>query len=747
MQQADFFSQVPFDYLKVVNFDPTDNNHYSNWQEVFPIDCLYRTSAHIKYADNSDYSISFDIYDNGGRAFKCLHAGSLILAGEQIFVIQSITKKYQGAATFTVNAVQVVNAWIDRLKQNKALTQNNSNSSDDSSNTSKLVHVNLKSLLDWFTDGVSLYMGPQRMSFRFHQVGYFPVRPLKNVKGWSGKQLFTQIIQAWPGTIIIGVGFDIYICGYQEKRDKQGNLQNVLNHDTQKRFDAMANASNIEVTEDASRLCNAIEVKAATHSVQAQQSEGSDDEEEDGDEFVTQTVPYFKPFVATAEGSINKYGLYPSPDVMDQGFTNAEAALVAAREKMVLEPVVTVKATIDHPGKTEICPTPGDEYTIGTGEGGDVYHVIVRGYDWYPFDSSKGCQLTLDNVDPGIIEILRTTIVHDTELSPTVTNFKMLEDDDDDQDDSTDDTSGDDDDGSLQQVNSDDGTDRPDDTPQDSQGDGNDQPATPTSFKAYLPISDKGTNAHISRLGNFTLNKDNDDFNIRVTDNQHLQKLRDGTWQKDDAKNSQWKHVMKIDWANNLNATFEHQNYYDEATFYLGQTTLFKSGLITTTSKAFTFRDGVKDSDYGKNGKLKHYRYKKNGDWWYPDYSDKNPGKLALIQAGTFQGTSTARSRLSLKENVKPLDKDHALDVINNTDIATYNYKQDDAKETQASLVIDDVNNVKKWNAPKELLTADGKNRNDSKTIGYLVAAVQALTDKVNSQDEEIKELKKQLSK
>lgn len=759
--------QLPFDYLKVIEFDPDQLDVKNNWSKSYALNCVIRSSVHIQYSQNSNYTITFDVFNDGSAGFKAIRANSLIAAANNRFVIQSVTKKFSGAATATVTATQVVNAWLQRYQQNTPLfssipdASNNDNTDSDNSgstnDSSQIVVVNLDALLHWFQTDLDLQIGNTDMTFSYHQIGYFPARPVKNLKNVDGKQLLTTIEQMWPGTLIIPVGFQIYFVGYQKDRDANGNLVNALQHDTGIRFDAMANASDVEVTTDSSRMLNAIEVKSATHPrvVDDGYSNNSDDGDDQANEFTTENIPYFKNFIATSDESIKKYGLYASSSPLDDGFTNWKAALAAAREKMVLEPQVSVKATIDHPGRTEFCPTAGDIYHIGTSNEGKVYHVEVKGYDWYPFNSSKGCQMTLDNIDPGIIDNLKTTIIHDAELSPTVSAFKMITDNDDDSDVSDDgsddpdsanyiespDTSNDTlpgmTDSTLPHTDSDNSQDRPDDVQR------------PTSqnlpkFKAYLPISDHGTHAHISQYGNFTVNKNNDDWNIRVSDSKHLAHLRDGNWSKDDENNSQWKHLMKIDWAQHLGTTFNGSNYYADSDFYFGQNTLFRSGLLTTTSNAFTFRDNVKDSDY-KNGKLRHYSYVRNGIRWYPDSDDRNPGKLATIQAGYIDATNTARSRLSLKENVKKLDKEHALKTINDTDIAVYNYKEDDDKQTQASLIIDDVNKEKQWNAPSELLTEDGLHRNDSKTLGYLIAAVQALTDKVNNQNNEIKELKQEI--
>ena len=213
-----YFKQFPFSYLKVIEFDPTVALKENNYKNVFSLTCVIKSSVHIQYADNSNYTISFDIFNDGSRGFKAIRAGSIIQAADQLFVIQTITKKYNGAATATVTASQVVNAWIDRLQQNKPLLTTLNDDDSDSDNGSsladdsnKIAHVNLDQLLDWFQDGINLYMGAKWMHFNFHVCGWFPVRPIKNPKHWSGKQLFTQITQAWPGTVIIGMGFDIYI--------------------------------------------------------------------------------------------------------------------------------------------------------------------------------------------------------------------------------------------------------------------------------------------------------------------------------------------------------------------------------------------------------------------------------------------------------------------------------------------------------------------------------------------------------
>ena len=752
-----YFKQFPFSYLKVIEFDPTVALKENNYKHVFSLTCVIKSSVHIQYADNSNYTISFDIFNDGSRGFKAIRAGSIIQAADQLFVIQTITKKYNGAATATVTASQVVNAWIDRLQQNKPLLTTLNDDDSDSDNGSsladdsnKIAHVNLDQLLDWFQDGINLYMGAKWMHFNFHVCGWFPVRPIKNPKHWSGKQLFTQITQAWPGTVIIGMGFDIYIFGYKQYRDKNGDLVNVLNNWTGQRFDAMANAKNVEVTTDMSRMCNAIEVKSATYS---RQSSDTDDGEDDGEEFVNQNVPYFKNFVASSERSIQKYGLYASPDVLDNGFTNRAAALQAAREKMVLEPVVSVTAEIDHPGTTELCPSPGDVYTIGISNEHTVYHVVVRGYDWYPMDSAKGCKLTLNNVDPGIIKNLKETIIHDAELSPTITNFKMLSDDDSSDDGDTDDDGSDTEQGDtgLEQVDSDKGTDRPDD-------DNKSSTQTLPSVKAHLPIYSVGPQAGVTYKGNIVVNKNNKQWMVRqAISDDDMNALKSGKIKPEDlAKKHMMDRIFMIDfdhgkWLHgkniNLNSSYQNSN------FYFGHTTLFGSGLIATQANQFTFRANVPNSDYQSDGTMRHEvaYYDDNGTGIFVDTrSGVNPGHMARVNTGPIYSTSRHElSRLSTKKDVKKLDEGKAINRIMQTDIGEYRYNKeyDSEQNYEASVIIDDVNDKPKWRTPNEFKDKTGSYRNDSSLLAYAVVVVKSLVRNVSNVFNKVKSLTKRVNK
>lgn len=750
-----------FDYLKVAQYDPKNTkNHYMN---VYPlVDCV--DQVHIKYSDNSDYNISFSVHDDGSAGFKALGNKARIIAGEQIFEISNFNTSVSGIDSASVSADQLANVNFKRVNQPRKMVYTTSEGDKKKENVS---YLTLKQLLNFFKHGIDM------MGFKFVVHGWFPKRGIKDVGHWNGKQLLTKIIDTWPGTVIIGWAHEIHFYGFQKSRGKNGELVNVRDIDTGQRFDNMHDTKDIKVERSITQMCNAIEVKSATYQVKNQT--GGDDQD-----IVMQTRPYFANFLAVSEKSIKEYGYYMADSILDNNFTNKAAAIAAAREKMVTRPVVSVTATVDHPGKTEAQPIPGFKYTVGVSNDNQVYHVILRGFDWYPFDPMKGASLTLNSVDPGILGNIRTIVMHDLELSPTMTDVKELtnddsdddgddddlsdddlsddlddDGDDDDSDDSDDDGDDEDSDDGLDEIDTDDTTDRPDDN---GNGDGtqpqNGQQGSAQGF--FLPISDRGTNAYISDHGNIVVNKNNNKWLLRVADDDAMAQLRDHKITPNSINQNHYvDRVMMIDfnhgkWLHgkniNLNSNYQNSN------FYFGHTTLFGSGLIATQANQFTFRANVPNSDYQSDGTMRHEvaYYDDNGTGIFVDTRHGvNPGSMARVNTGPLYATSTHNlSKLSTKENVKPLDEDKALKTIMDTDIATYRYKKeyDDKQNSEASVIIDDVHDKPQWKTPGVFKDKSGSYRNDSALLAYTVKAVQALSHKVDKLTEENKKLKKQLN-
>lgn len=756
-----------FDYLKVAAYDPNnETNHYHTW---YPLNCISRSSAHIKYSDNSEYYLSFDAYDDGSLGFKALGEKARIIAGEQIFEITDFDKSVVGVAKTSVKADQIVNANFKRIWQPRKMDYT---SDDGSKQTETVSYVDIVRLISFFKSGIDM------MGFDFKLHGHFPQRPMKNVGNFNGKTLLTKIVETWPGTVIVPWGHMIHIYGYQKNRDQNGNLVNIRDIDTGLRFDSMANLRNVKISRKTSTLCNAIEVKSATYEVKSSNSK----DDSDDDDVVIRNRPYFPNFLAVSDESIKKYGLYKADSVLDGEFTYKPAAIAAAREKMVTSPVISVTATLDHPGQTEIQPIPGYKYTVGISNEGEAHHVILRGFDWYPFDPTKGANLTLNSIDPGIIANLRTIILHDASLSPELTEFKELEDkadskdtsdDDDDDDDSGDDTGDDDDDDNtddddadLPEEDTDDSDDRPDDNG-DGTDDGNPAPgkAKPknghdtSKFGVYLPISDKETHAHITRYGNILLNAKNHKWMVRAVDSdKEMAKIRDGRLSPANLKKSHFMdRIFMIDfnqgkWLHgkyaNLNSMMRNADVYCSHNVVCG------SGLHATQAGQMTLRAKVPNSDWNSDGTIKHLpdHYNKDGVAIYDDTTTKkgnNPGVLARVNMGPLYATSIHQlSKLSTKKNVKKLDENKALDTVMKTDIGEYRYDDDydDSHSPEASVIIDDVNKSPKWQTPDVFKDKTGQYRNDSSLLAYTVKAVQALQHEVDSLKKENKELKKRLN-
>ena len=750
-----------FDYLKVAAYDPTNTkNHYMN---VYPLTgCVDQSTVHIKYSDNLDNNIGFSVHDDGSAGFKALGNKARIIAGEQIFEISNFNTSVSGIDSTSVSADQLANVNFKRVNQPRKMVYTTSEGDKKKENVS---YLTLKQLLNFFKHGVDM------MGFKFVVHGWFPKRGIKDVGHWNGKELLTKIKDTWPGTVIIGWGHEIHFYGFQKTRGKNGELVNVRDIDTGQRFDNMYDTKDINVDSSITRMCNAIEVKSATYQVKNQT--GGDDSD-----IVMQTRPYFANFLAVSEKSIKNYGYYKADSILDNNFTNKAAAIAAAREKMVTRPVVSVKATVDHPGRTEAQPIPGHKYTVGVSNDDNVYHVILRGFDWYPFDPMKGAILTLNSVDPGILGNIRTIVMHDLELSPTMTDVKELTnddsdddgddddlsdddlsddlDDDGDDDDSDDDGDDDDSDDGLDEVDTDDTTDRPDDA---GNGDGtqpqNGQQGSAQGF--FLPISDRGTNAYISDHGNIGVNKNNKKWMLRVADNDAMAQLRDHKITPNDINQNHYvDRVMMIDfdhgkWLHgkniNLNSSYQNSN------FYFGHTTLFGSGLIATQANQFTFRANVPNSDYQSDGTMRHEvaYYDDNGTGIFVDTrSGVNPGHMARVNTGPIYSTSRHElSRLSTKKDVKKLDEGKAINRIMQTDIGEYRYNKeyDSEQNYEASVIIDDVNDKPKWRTPNEFKDKTGSYRNDSSLLAYAVVVVKSLVRNVSNVFNKVKSLTKRVNK
>lgn len=101
----------------------------------------------------------------------------------------------------------------------------------------------------------------------------------------------------------------------------------------------------------------------------------------------------------------------------------------------------------------------------------------------------------------------------------------------------------------------------------------------------------------------------------------------------------------------------------------------------------------------------------------------------------------TQTSLLSTKTRIEPLDTAKALELINSADVATYQYKQEVAHggtKRHASVIIDDVNDVARYQTPDEIISENRQGRNDGDIVGYLMGAVQELTKKLKTLESKV---------
>ena len=109
--------------------------------------------------------------------------------------------------------------------------------------------------------------------------------------------------------------------------------------------------------------------------------------------------------------------------------------------------------------------------------------------------------------------------------------------------------------------------------------------------------------------------------------------------------------------------------------------------------------------------------------------------------AGVWAKSFSQQSTLSSKTNIETVDPKDALDLVNKTDIRSYQYKSDVAEghtKRYTSLIIDDVNDVSQYYAPKEFINEERTGRDDGSAVGYLFLAVKELTRRIKTLEEKL---------
>lgn len=129
-----------------------------------------------------------------------------------------------------------------------------------------------------------------------------------------------------------------------------------------------------------------------------------------------------------------------------------------------------------------------------------------------------------------------------------------------------------------------------------------------------------------------------------------------------------------------------------------------------------------------------------NTIWSGSDYlaiGDHLSNSYTNVMARSFSSQST----LSSKTNIEMVDPKDALDLVNRTDIRSYQYKADVAQgktKRYTSLIIDDVNDVSQYCAPDEFTNDERTGRDDGSAVGYLFLAVQELTRRIKNLEEKL---------
>lgn len=98
-------------------------------------------------------------------------------------------------------------------------------------------------------------------------------------------------------------------------------------------------------------------------------------------------------------------------------------------------------------------------------------------------------------------------------------------------------------------------------------------------------------------------------------------------------------------------------------------------------------------------------------------------------------------SALSTKTALQSIDDDEMLEMVNNTDLASFLFKTDVASgETHRhiGLIIDDVHDVAQYQTPQDFIAPNGVSRDDDNMIGALFGAVKALTKRIKTLESKV---------
>lgn len=99
------------------------------------------------------------------------------------------------------------------------------------------------------------------------------------------------------------------------------------------------------------------------------------------------------------------------------------------------------------------------------------------------------------------------------------------------------------------------------------------------------------------------------------------------------------------------------------------------------------------------------------------------------------------QSTLSSKTNIEEVDPKDALDLVNRTDIRSYQYTSDVEQgktKRYTSLILDDVHDVSQYYAPDEFANEERTGRDDGSAVGYLFLAVKELTRRIKTLEDKL---------
>lgn len=318
---------------------------------IEPLTSLINSSFNVSWENNSSYQMTFTAYADNSVGFALLVSENIITWRGQQFVIKQMVPNY--SAGYNTVSITATHIYLDVRK----IFQH------DKKAGTLTYSVN---------DVLAFYLDKNLFGYSYVVQGEFPKQQISDLGGNSAFDGLSQIVSTWPDAII-----------YPDNKKITIFSKTAFSKSTGNRLGYGYNTDNMSLTYDSTSLINQLTVVSATKD---------------------NNSVWFQPHIVKNDASISEYGLWDGGDFYDDRFHDANAADLAAKEKLIIEPSISV--SLEYLDNDE--PTPGEIRRLEVLDTGFVTNVMVVAYSYYPLDENQKTSLTLNSNAKTVLDFQRS---------------------------------------------------------------------------------------------------------------------------------------------------------------------------------------------------------------------------------------------------------------------------------------------------------------------------------------------------